>query len=244
MKAHNRRITRTRPFIAALILGAILALPAVAQENGDGTQTDSSTAAWALGSYDGQDAQTRKNINALVQDGLIPTGMTMLADGAFEILYVRTPRISVDGWRLVSINTEQLESELTTALQSGWVPMDLSKRGDAPFVVLFVRSDLNVAGWRISSSETTTTAIQETLEEFRANGFAHWGISVSQRQAWHLFLDLEDTAAPSLLLDRLPEEPTALREVMNARIAQGYLPWSYSRAPFGPITAAIPSEQE
>lgn len=239
-----RREPKSRLLSAGLIaLFALTSQVVASQQPGTNTDRDTSTAAWAIGSYDGQADQARDQVSAVVQDGLVPVGLSMAASGDFEILYARTPRISVEAWRLVTISAEELEEQLTAALQSGWIPTGLSKRPNNPFVFLFVRSAVAPSGWRLTSSETTTEAVQETIAKFREEGFGLWGLSVSEERAWHLFLETEDVSAGNVVLDRLPEEPETLRSLINSRIADGRTPWSYSRAPFGPIMSTIPTAQ-
>jgi hypothetical protein len=205
----KRRFAR---FLFGAVFAALSASVVVAQD-----------VPWRLIVFEPGDPATSATINETIRDGYMPVGMETKPGESLSVLFVRSGTRTVDSWAILDYDDwNALEAEITGGIQDGFVPMDISRYSDR-LAVLWVRTDVQVEGWRISTSPNTIGDRTRTINEFQSQGFTLWGLSVYEELAWYLFLRTAGDP-PAGAVSGYAKDTMLLQSGMAGASSRGWLP--------------------
>lgn len=186
------------------------------------------TVPWRLVFLNIADPDATAKINNHIRDGLMPVGLEVTPGESLGVLLVRAGARNVRNWAILDYDDwNALESEITGGITDGYVPMDISRYRDT-LAVLWVGTDLEIEGWRVSTSRNTIAERTRTINEFQSQGFTLWGFSVNDDLAWYLFLRTPGTP-PAGAVSGFRDDSALIQEGMAGASQAGWLPNGLAR---------------
>lgn len=164
-------------------------------------------------------------INLLIEEGFVPVGLEVDADGSATMLLLRDAAQEIETWHIRSYtDPDTMENEISAAIQLGWTPMDIS-RVAAGLVVLFVERGEQVDSWRLHTEPDSADHRTASIQSFADQGFSLAGFSTSEGRAWMLFLREGSADEPAIgTISAYDKNTTDLRDGLAQAIAFGWIP--------------------
>jgi len=178
---------------------------------------------WKIVFFPAGEAAATESINQVISTGYIPVGIEVTEGESLAVLFVRRGSHEVRNWAILDYDDwNSLEAEITGGIEDGFVPMDISRYGER-LAVLWVGTDIEIAGWRVSTSTNTIGERTRTINDFQSQGFTLWGLSVHEGLAWYLFLRTPGTP-PAGAVSGYRSDTAILQSGMVEASKAGWLP--------------------
>lgn len=179
---------------------------------------------WILAEHR-RDETLLEEIGRIVADGYVPAGFDVKDDTA-SVIYIASATQLTGAIAILPIERpDDLESEITAALQGNMVPAGMSFAGRGMSVLLVEVPENTVRGWEIDLVDATDLeGLVASYEQYGERGFVAAGLALNRTTEtfWILYLDTQSSVGT--LINGFPFEEVRLgiaEDVQSGAIPSG-----------------------
>jgi len=191
--------------------------------------SETAKAPWQIVRYTLDTKKTDAEIDKMVSDGYMPTGLFIQEGKTIDILYIYSEKKLFTKWTLKQFkNLDSFDKDCTEFIKAGWVPVALY-RGKGGVYLLFLDLGTKVNSWRIASGETDMDSVNKMLADYKKEGFVCYDLSTGYDfKNWYLFLRTPQSIENKTTVLSVMEDPGIIDNKIDGYLQSGWQLWGYA----------------